>query len=229
MIKGFQGVSLIDYPEHIASIVFIGGCNFRCPFCHNIELVLPEELKKLPTLSEEYILKELIRRKNFINGVEFTGGEPTLYKGLTKFLKRIKEEVKIDIKLDTNGTNPSIIEELLEESLVDYIAMDIKSSPDNYNRAAGVKVDIDAIKKSVELIKSSQIDYEFRTTLVPDFVKEEDIGKICKFLGNVKRYVLQRYRPEKTLNYLENKPYKEKETRRFLSLIDCAEIKLLRM
>jgi len=160
--------------------------------------------------------------------VEFTGGEPTLYKGLTKFLKRIKEEVKIDIKLDTNGTNPSVIEELLEESLVDYIAMDIKSSPDNYNRAASVKVDIDAIKKSVELIKSSQIDYEFRTTLVPDFVKEEDIGKICKFLGNVKRYVLQRYRPEKTLNYLENKPYKEGEMKHFLSLIDCAEIKLLR-
>jgi pyruvate formate lyase activating enzyme len=138
LIKGFSGTTLIDFPGKIASIIFIGGCNFRCPICHNPELVLPELLRELKDIDEEYIIKEIERRKGFIDGVVITGGEPLLYDETIELAKRIKENGLL-VKLDTNGSFPERLKKIIP--FVDYIAMDIKTSLERYNHAAGVSVE----------------------------------------------------------------------------------------
>ncbi|RKY97860.1 MAG: anaerobic ribonucleoside-triphosphate reductase activating protein [Candidatus Hydrothermota bacterium] len=229
MIKGFQGISLIDYPGHVASIIFVGSCNFRCPFCHNPELVLPERLKLLPDIDEDEIIEKLKKRKKMVDGVEITGGEPTLYRNLINFLKRLKEEVQIDVKIDTNGSNPGLLQRILDEGLCDYVAMDIKSSPPKYSKACGVNVNLEAIKRSVEIIKEKAPDYEFRTTVVPCFVEVEDIPLICEFLGKVKRYILQRYQKGELVDpSFSFEPYPDSVLQEMLSKIECAEEKLIR-
>ena len=166
-IHGFNKTTLLDYPEHIAATVFTGGCNFRCPFCHNGELVLDPGCQ--PLIPEEEVLSYLKKRQGILQGVCVTGGEPTLQRDLRAFLQKIKE-LEYPIKLDTNGYMPGVLWELLQEHLIDYVAMDIKASRDNYARAAGLPhIDISHIEESIGILKSSGIRSE-----------ERRVGKECR-------------------------------------------------
>jgi len=187
-IKGLQKTSLIDYSPYTSCVVFLAGCDFRCPFCQNPDLVLNPE--KLDTIKKEDFFEFLKKRKKWLDGVCITGGEPTLYKELPEFIKKIKD-LGYKVKLDTNGSNPDMLKELVK--LADYVAMDIKSSLEKYDESAGVKVDIEKIKKSVEIIKNSGIDWEFRMTVVPALHSQEDFEKIGKWLKGAKRFFLQQF------------------------------------
>ena len=190
-IRGIQKTTLIDYPGKIVSTIFFNRCNFRCPFCHNPELALNQD--KNNPINPEEILEYLEKRKKWLDGVCLTGGEPTLHTGLEKFIKNIKKRGFL-VKLDTNGTDPGIIETLIKKELVDYIAMDIKAHYDDYDNVAKVKVNKQHIKKSTEIIRNSKIDYEFRTTVAPPYFKKQDLLKICKWLDGSKHYVIQQFR-----------------------------------
>ncbi len=224
MIKSFLGTSVIEYPGKIACVIFIGGCNLRCPFCHNLDLVLPELLEKIPDIPVEQIIEELKKRKGFIDGVSFTGGEPLLFVGLPDLFKKIKKETGLDIKLDTNGTLPDDLRKILP--LVDYISMDIKSSPEKYSAATGNKTTFEKIEESIEIIKGTK-SYEFRTTMVPDVVDKDDLKEICTKIDKVQKYVLQNFRNAKTLSpdFSEKTPYPKEyliEASRLLE--NCAEL-----
>ncbi len=229
-IGGLQKLTLIDYPGHLAATIFLTGCNFRCPWCYSAELVLPEKIKKQlhpvrknfsngAGISEKELLKFLKERKKLIDGVVLCGGEPVISKGLTPFIKKIKK-MGFFVKLDTNGSNPEILKKLIDKKLVDYIAMDIKApfgaksqiskfKSQSYEKATGVKINLEKIKKSVEIIKNSGIDYEFRTTVVPGIHIKEDILQIAREISPAKRYYLQNFRPEKTIDpkFEKIKPY----------------------
>jgi pyruvate formate lyase activating enzyme len=190
-IKGLEKTSLVDYVPYTVSTIFIAGCNFRCPFCHNPELVEPSGPS--PSFTEDMIIDFLRSRQKWLDGVCITGGEPTLFPELVGFIKRIRDEGML-VKLDTNGTNPDMLRELCDNKLVDYIAMDIKNSPERYEETAGASVRLDDIKKSIEIIKNSPVDHEFRTTLVPRFHTKEDVEKIRDWMSGSKRFMLQRFR-----------------------------------
>ncbi len=200
-IKKMIETSLIDWEGKIVSTLYVSLCNFRCPYCYNCDLILhPKNFKNIPF---QEINNYLVERKDFIDGICMSGGEPTLYPDLPSYFKEIKDEGFL-IKLDTNGANPKLLEDLLGLGLVDYIAMDIKSSLDfdNYSKAAGIKdkILLERVKDSIKLIMNSKIDYEFRTTVVPLLHTEETIMKIVKYLSGAKKYVLQNFSPlEKTL------------------------------
>lgn len=209
LIGGLQRFSLIDYPGKVSAIIFTKGCNFRCPYCHNPELVVSDE-KDL--IKEDYILSFLRERRGKLDGVVLTGGEPTLQSDLIDFLKEIKD-LGFLIKLDTNGSNPEIIEKLLEEKILDYIAMDIKANLEKYNGVTHSNIDIGKIKKSVEIIMHSGIDYEFRTTMVKSQLTKEDILKIGELIRSAKLYVLQGFKATKTLDssFLKEASYTREE------------------
>jgi pyruvate formate lyase activating enzyme len=212
LIGGLQKTSLIDYPDKVCAIIFTQGCNFKCKFCYNPELVLLTDNNQQLTIKEEEIFEFLKKRKALIDGVCVTGGEPTLHKDLPKFLVQIKK-MGFLIKLDTNGTNPKMLEKLIKKKLVDYIAMDIKASLVQflkYKKISGAKINLKNIKKSIEIIKNSGIDYEFRTTVIPGFHKEEDILQIAKEIFPAKKYFLQQFVPSKKMidkKYKKIKPY----------------------
>ena len=209
LIGGLQRFSLIDYPGKISAVVFTQGCNFRCPYCHNPELV---SFNREGLIEENYILSFLEERRGKIDGVVLTGGEPTLQSDLVDFLREIKN-LGFLVKLDTNGSCPEIIEELLERKLLDYIAMDIKGSLENYSEIINVKVDIEKIKKSIDIIMHSGVSYEFRTTIVKSQLKRDDILKIGESIRSAELYVLQSFRPTKTLdpNFLKETSYTKEE------------------
>jgi len=216
-IKGLQKTSMVDYPPYLSCTVFISSCNFKCGFCYNVDLV--NDSKELKEYSEDEILKFLVGRKNLLDGVCITGGEPTLYPGLKEFIVKIKE-IGYKVKLDTNGTNPSILKELIK--LVDYVAMDIKSSKEKYSLAAGCKVDLDKIQESIDLIKKSKVDYEFRTTVLPGFFDETDVISIGKWLKGSKKYALQQFaKKETTLDpkFMKIKSYDIKELNEFKEIL----------
>lgn len=200
---------MIDFPGKLASVVFLGGCNLRCPFCHNPELVKSELLEKQPVIRGDELIENIKKRSNFIEGVTFTGGEPLLYDNLEYLLKNIQNMTDLSIKIDTNGTLPDRLEELLE--YVDYISMDIKSSPDKYKIATGGKANFSDIEKSIKFTRNFE-NYEFRTTLVPGIVDKDDIAIILKIMGGVRRYVIQRFRNDRTLSpeFKDIQPYPEK-------------------
>ena len=199
MIKlgGFQRFSLIDYPGKLCAIIFTQGCNFRCPYCHNPDLVNPDKFSDL--ISPQTILSFLETRKGKLDAVSITGGEPTLQKNLPQFLENIKKKGFL-IKIDTNGTNPDMLEDLIKYDLVDYFAMDIKGPSDKYHLVAGTWVDTDKISRSIEIIKNSSIDYEFRSTLVDHLITQEGIKSMCNSIGNAKRYYLQKFISDRTLD-----------------------------
>jgi len=192
-IKGLTKTSLIDYPPYTSCVVFIGGCNLKCPFCHNADMV---DTGKLPDMSEDEIFGFLEDRKKWLDAVVITGGEPTLYKELIPFIESIKA-MGFKVKLDTNGTNPGILEKLIP--MLDSVAMDIKSDKDNYAKAASSKVDMDSIEKSIELVKKAK-DYEFRTTVIPQFYNPDIAKNIGEWLKGSKKYAIQQYRPDTTLD-----------------------------
>jgi len=189
-IAGFQKFSLIDYPGKISAIIFTQGCNFRCPFCHNPELVNPELFAD--TLDENSVLSFLKRRVAKLDGVVITGGEPLLQHDLVEFIERIKE-IGYLIKLDTNGSYPEILKQLLAKNLIDYIAMDIKAPLEKYPNVVKTDAYTEKIMESVKIILNSNIDYEFRTTVVKDLLTENDLICIVKLIRGAKRYVLQKF------------------------------------
>jgi len=197
-LKGWVRTSLIDYPGHIACVLFTGGCNLRCPPCHNADLVLrPGEL---PTLPEEEVWGFLARRAGRIDGVVLSGGEPTLQPDLLPFLRRLRA-LPLGIKLDTNGFRPEVLAAALEAGLVDDVAMDIKAPPEKYDTLAGRPgLDLAPLHESIALLRRSSVAHEFRTTVVPDLLSEEDIVAIARWLEGATRYVLQQFRPLITLD-----------------------------
>jgi len=197
VISGFQKLTLVDYPAHTACLIFTQGCNFRCPFCHNRDLV--EGFISKAEIDEDEIFKYLDKRKGLIDGVCISGGEPLLQKDIAIFMKLIKDK-GYKIKLDTNGSKPEILKKLIEENLVDYVAMDVKNSFDNYGKTSGVKnLDISNIKQSIEILKESNIDYEFRTTVVKELHDFKKIKEIVSYLGKNVKYYLQNYRDCETV------------------------------
>ena len=209
-IGGFQKFSLIDYPGKICAIVFTQGCNFRCPYCHNPELVKPSLFGK--TIIEEEIFSFLEKRKGKLDAVEITGGEPTLQKDLVDFIRRIKEMGYL-VKLDTNGSNPEMLEIIINHGLVDYIAMDIKAPLEKYKEVTHSVISPEKIKRSIRIIMNSNIKYEFRTTVVKSQLSEEDIISIGKLIEGAELYILQKFIPSKTLdpNFLNEKTYSDGE------------------
>lgn len=197
MIKGFQKLSLIEYPGKIVAIAFVGKCDFKCPFCYNIDLV--KNYKKMPDIPEKKIIDFMSKRKRLLDGLVITGGEPTIHKGLSKFIEKIKD-MGFLVMVETNGSNPSMLNRLIKRKLVDYVAMDIKAPLEKYDKAAGVKVNKKKIQESIDIIRNSGIDYEFRTTVIPKLFKKEDAIAIGKWLKGSKRYYLQQFRPDKTLD-----------------------------
>lgn len=190
IIKGFTKTTLLDYPGHIASTVFTGGCNFNCPFCHNGDLVLGHmDLETLPT---EKVLAHVYKRRNVVKSICISGGEPTLQGDLIAFLEEVKR-YGILVKLDTNGTHPEVIKKAYEKGLIDYIAMDIKNRKDKYNETCDRQVAMDKIQKSIDYIKSCGVDYEFRTTIIKELHTYDDILQIGQWLSGSRRYFLQSY------------------------------------
>lgn len=217
-IAGLQKTSLIDYPTKISTVIFTGGCNFYCPFCHNPELVDPK--LKLPPIPEKDFFKFIRKRKKILDAVVITGGEPTLDADLTDFIKRIKQMGYL-VKLDTNGSNPSHLSFLISHHLIDYLAMDIKGPLDEYEKITGVKINQKNIRESINLIKKSGLDYEFRTTVVPGLHKDKDFEKMGKILKGSKKFVLQQFRPLKTLDpkYQNIAPYPEEKLHQFAKIM----------
>ena len=181
--------SLIDYPGRVAAVLFTAGCNFRCPFCHNAELVLPEKVSELRLLDPDEVLAFLAERRGFLDGLVVTGGEPTIQDDLDAFLAGVKG-LGLLVKLDTNGARPDVLEALLGEKLLDYVAMDVKAPFGRYPEFAGVEVDLRAIQESICLIRERAPDYEFRTTVAPG-LRVEDLRAIAGLLAGAKRWFLQ--------------------------------------
>jgi pyruvate formate lyase activating enzyme len=199
IIGGLQKLTLIDYPGHIAATVFSVGCNFRCSFCHNSELVYTAHKTQHITFLEEEFFKLLRARQGKLEGVCITGGEPTIQPELIVFVRKIKE-LGYKVKLDTNGARPDVLRQLYNEKLLDFVAMDIKNTPGKYGKTVNSLVDIERIKLSVDLIRNSGVDYEFRTTAVPGIHTEKDFIEIGKWLKDAKKYALQSYREKNILD-----------------------------
>ncbi|MGQ9566158.1 MAG: anaerobic ribonucleoside-triphosphate reductase activating protein [Candidatus Bathyarchaeales archaeon] len=194
-IKGFVDLSLVDWQDKVASVVFLPNCNFRCPNCYNAQLVLrPGEMRTIPL---DEVLRYLRDRRGWIDGVAITGGEPTLHEGLPGFCEMVKR-AGLGVKLDTNGTNPEMVERLIDRGLVDYVAVDLKAplSVEKYSKAVGVDVEcfLARIEKTVDLLMLSKVDYEFRTTLVPTIHELRDVEQICMRIKGCRKYVLQNFR-----------------------------------
>lgn len=212
-IGGLQKLTLIDFPGRLAATVFLTGCDFRCPFCYSSEIVLPEKIKEQPKISQKEFFDFLKDRKGMLEGVVVCGGEPTLNKELPRFSKRIKN-LGYFLKLDTNGSNPTMLKRLIEKDLLDYVAMDIKAPKEKYAKAVGMSggwkgIVTKRIEKSITLLKESGLDFEFRTTVVPTIHERQDIIDIAHWIRPASKYFLQNFRPEKTIDpKLESvKPY----------------------
>ncbi|MBQ6066054.1 MAG: anaerobic ribonucleoside-triphosphate reductase activating protein [Clostridia bacterium] len=191
-IQGLQKLTLLDYPGHTACTVFTGGCNLRCPFCHNAPLVL--EPNGNAPFTEEEIFALLDRRRGILDGVAVTGGEPLLQTDIGDFLRKVKDR-GFAVKLDTNGFFPDRLEALLRDGLVDYAAMDVKNRPEKYALTCGLETaDLAAVEKSMKLLTESGIEYEFRTTVVKEFHTADDIEAIAKWISGAKRYFLQAFK-----------------------------------
>ena len=189
-IKALQKTTLLDFPSKVACTVFTGGCNFRCPFCHNASLVLsPNEI---PSYDTEDFFSYINKRKGILDGVCITGGEPLLNSDIIHFIERIKK-TGLAVKLDTNGSMPEAIRSLVEAGVIDYIAMDIKNSRERYAETCGLPVFPKGVEQSVQYIMSCGVDYEFRTTLVKELHTVSDMENIGKWIAGAKRYFLQSY------------------------------------
>lgn len=187
-IKGFQKMTLLDYPGHVACTVFTGGCNFRCPFCHNASLVLGEGGEDF---TEDEIIDFLEKRKGILDGVAITGGEPLLQSDISSFMRKIRA-LGYKIKLDTNGSFPEKLREIVNEGLCDYVAIDIKNSPEKYSVSVGrLGYDVDRISESINILMTGGVEYEFRTTVVAELHSIEDIARIGAWIKGAKRWYLQ--------------------------------------
>jgi pyruvate formate lyase activating enzyme len=208
--KGFIKTSLIEYPGKIVSVAFVGGCNFRCPFCQNPDLV--HNSQNLPSISEKEVVDHLLSKRKWLDGLAITGGEPMLKKDLPSFVSKIKKGSFL-VEIETNGTNPGMLRNLVDKSLVDYLALDIKAPLEweKYRKAAGIVDEplFVAVKESLKILLSSNVDYELRTTVVPGLVDQEDVISIARGLEGARKYVLQQFAPQVTLDkqYEKIEPY----------------------
>ena len=191
-ISGFEKLTLLDYPGKLACVLFLYGCNFKCGFCHNPELVMTNRSFETGALQEEAFFSFLLERRNKLDGVCVTGGEPTIQKDILEFLAKIKK-MGFLVKLDTNGTRPDVLKKAYQRELVDFVAMDIKNSLENYHKACGLEFDLERIKLSAKLIRNSRKPYEFRTTVVPGIHTYQDFELIGKWLDGSESYALQPY------------------------------------
>jgi pyruvate formate lyase activating enzyme len=209
-IRGLEKFSSKDFPGHISSTVFLGGCTFRCPFCHNADLVLRPEV--FPVLPMDLFMSYLDSRKGWLEGVCVTGGEPLLSEDLEDLVRVVKERGLL-VKIDTNGSLPARLEKLVAEGLVDWIAMDIKAPLERYSEVVGAAVRDEDIVRSVDVIRGSGLNYLFRTTVVPGLLGREDIRKIGMWLEGAEVYQLQQFVPHDTVDpaYLEVRPYPREE------------------
>jgi len=223
-IKGLIDLSLVDWDGKVSSVLFLPCCNFRCPFCQNPALVLhPEREETIPLERVEDYLK---KQRKWIDGVCITGGEPTLHSDLPDLCSKLKE-MGFMVKVDTNGTNPTMVKELIEKKLVDYVALDIKAplNVEKYSRAIGVNAEklLDKVKETMRILMESKMDYEFRTTVVPTIHEEKDIEEICRGIRGCKKYVLQKFDVslgKKTLDpeFSKLKPFTNEEVSMFLAV-----------
>lgn len=213
LIVGLNKTTLLDYPGCVAAAVFVGGCNFKCPFCHNAGIVLEPLVQG--TYTETEILSFLEKRKGVLKGVCITGGEPTLHADLPDFVKKLKE-LGYRVKLDTNGYAPKVLECLLKEKLLDYVAMDIKNCPEKYALTVGMdsgQFSMERVKESAAILKESEIDYEFRTTMVKELHTKEDMLKIADWIKGCPHYFLQQYQyNENVIDFVLWEGMKQKET-----------------
>jgi pyruvate formate lyase activating enzyme len=209
-IGGLQKTTLIDFPGRIAATIFLCGCNFSCPWCYSSELVLPEKIKNQPKISQKEFFEFLRSRKGLLEALVICGGEPTINKDLPEFIKKIKNSGFL-VKLDTNGSNPQMIKKLIDNKLIDYVAMDIKGPKEKYNEFAGAKINIQKIQKSIDILKEGKVDYEFRSTIVPSLHTKEDVIKMASWISGAKKYCLQNFRSEKTIEqkFEKIKPYSQ--------------------
>ncbi len=228
IIGGLEKLSLLDYPDHLAAIIFTQGCNFRCHFCYNPMLVLPrkgedEKNKKekgFSPLSSEDLFLFLRERYGRLDGVVITGGEPTLHLDLPAFIKKIKK-IGYDVKLDTNGTNPEMLTELIEKKLIDYIAMDLKAPLDKYAETVGVKTSCNNLKKSVKIILKSGLPHEFRTTVVPGLLEKDDFQKMGALIKGADNWYLQAFKSDTELvnpDYRGHKAFSSRQMKEFAVL-----------
>ena len=226
-IKGIEKFAPKDFVGFISSTVFLGGCNFRCPFCHNSDLVL--RAQALPTYPMDYFISYLDSRKSWLEGICISGGEPLIHDDLEVLLVLIKER-NLLVKIDSNGSFPSRLEELLKKELVDYIAMDVKAPLERYQEVTGSKVKEKDIARSIDIVKNSGLEYVFRTTVVPDLIGSEDIKKIGQMLNGAKVYQLQQFVPVKPIDseYLKKKPYTREVIQEFAKIAEpyFSEVKI---
>ncbi len=221
-IKGFIDISLIDWDGKVSAVIFLPGCNFRCPFCYNSTIVLTPE--KLTTIPFERIRQYLTEKRDWLDGVVITGGEPTIHPELSNLCQFIKE-LHLPVKLDTNGTNPQIVKDLTAQGLVDYVAMYIKAhmTVESYSRASGITIGklLNEVKGTLKFLLDSFANYEFRTTLVPTIHDEEDLKQISHNLQGCRKYVLQNFKGDvETLDPTFEKiiPFSQLDMERFLQL-----------
>jgi len=216
-ISGIQKLSLIDYPDKTAAVLFLPGCNFRCGFCHNEDLVNDT----LGDLGEGKIISFLESRKGLVDAVTITGGEPTVHKELPDFISKIKQ-LGFLVKLDTNGTDPVMLKQLIEKNMVDFVAMDIKAPLKEYHKTTNIKIDKEKINKSVELLKKGKVDYEFRTTVVPGLIDKTSLVDIAKWLKGADKYVLQQFRAKTCMDKTFEKkiPFKRQHIYDFQKLME---------
>lgn len=205
-INGFTGVSLINYREKICSVVYTSPCNFKCPFCHNPALVSSNPA----TIDEKAVLDDISSRRNFIDAVAITGGEPAVQDDLLDFMMRIKE-MNLLVKLDTNGYSPKVLKAALKMNALDHVSMDIKAAPEKYHQACGMPVDMEKIGQSIKLILDSGVDYDFRTTAVPGLTEKEDFHSIGRMIKGAKVHYVQQFSNENTLDkrYSKIRPFSE--------------------
>lgn len=214
LIGGIQKFSLINYPKKTAAVIFTQGCSFLCHYCHNPELVLKNKFQK--PANENDIFDFLKKRQDQLDAVVISGGEPTIQLDLEEFIKKIKD-LNYLVKLDTNGTNPQILKNLIDKNLIDYIAMDIKAPLEKYPKVTNIDLGAALVQKSINIIMGSSLEYEFRTTLIKNLHTKEDISKMAKLIKNAKLYILQTFRPQKTLNPAFSKylPFSEDDMKYF--------------
>ena len=227
ILAGFQKTSLVDWPGQICATIFTAGCNFRCPYCHNPELVLPELIKDLEPVQEDDIIVELHRRAKLLDGVCITGGEPLMHPEIETLIRKIKK-IGLKVKIDTNGTNPVFLEKLLKSGLVDYVAMDIKAPINRYQEATRTKIDTDLIERSVKTIIKSGIDHEFRTTVMPGIVSPQDIEHIAEWIKEAKAYYLQQFTFDSKMldpKYEKTTPYTPDQLKEMLKKVSCYHTK----
>ena len=218
IFAGLQKLTLLDFPGKVACTLFTKGCNFRCPFCHNASLVVRPEEQRMYDNSE--ILAFLKKRIGILDGVAITGGEPTLMSGLYDFIKSVKD-MGYAVKLDTNGTRPDVLKKLVLDGLVDYVAMDIKNSPEKYAYTCGLpqNYDLSKIKESKNFLMEGNIDFEFRTTVAKPFHTEEDFVKIGEWIKGSEKYFLQQFKDSGDIIGKEISSFNESEMEKFLNVL----------